>query len=44
MQIDVETMEKVKDFILLVPKVVEMVTAAMKLKNSCSLEEKIWQT
>ena len=44
MQIDVETMEKVKDFILLAPKAVEMVTATMKLKNSCSLEEKIWKT
>ena len=41
MQIDAETMEKVKDFFLLAPKVVEMVTAAMKLRNSCSLEENL---
>ena len=26
------------------PKSLEMVTAAMKLKDTCSLEEKLWQT
>ena len=27
-----------------VPKSLQMVTAAMKLKDACSLEEKLWQT
>ena len=39
-----ETMETVTDFILLGPKSLQMVTAAMKLKDVCSLEEKLWQT
>ena len=44
-QIDVETMETETDFILGgPPKSLQMVTAAMKLKDSCSLEEKLWQT
>ena len=43
-QIDGETMETVTDFILGGSKSLEMVTAAMKLKDSCSLEEKLWQT
>ena len=43
-QIDGETMETVTDFISWVPKSLQMVTAAMKLKDSCSLEEKLWQT
>ena len=38
-QIDGETMEIVTDFIFLSSKVTEMVTAAMKLKDTCSLEE-----
>ena len=38
-QIDGETMETVTDFILGGSKSLEMVTAAMKLKDSCSLEE-----
>ena len=38
-QIDGETMETVKDFILGAPKSLQMVTAAMKLKDACSLEE-----
>ena len=42
-QIDGETMETVTDFIFWVPKSLQMVTAAMKLKNTCSLEEKLWQ-
>ena len=42
-QIDGETMETVTDFILGAPKSLRMVTAAMKLKDPCSLEEKLWQ-
>ena len=38
-QIDGETMETVKDFIWGAPKSLQMVTAAMKLKDACSLEE-----
>ena len=37
-QIDGETMETVTDFIFLVSKSQQMVTAAMKLKDACSLE------
>ena len=40
-QTDGETMETVTDFILGAPESLQMVTAAMKLKDSCSLEEKI---
>ena len=40
-QIDGETMETVTDFILGAPKSMQMVTAAMKLKDACSLEEKL---
>ena len=40
-QIDRETMETVRDFILGAPKSLQMVTAAMKLKDTCSLEEKL---
>ena len=36
-----ETMETVADFVFLAPKSLEMVTAAMKLKDACSLEEKL---
>ena len=43
-QIDGETMETVRDFIFLAPKSLQMVTAAMKLKDACSLEEKLWPT
>ena len=39
-----ETVETVADFIFLVPKSLQMVTAAMKLKDACSLEEKLWPT
>ena len=39
--IDVETVETVSDFILLGSKSLQMVTAAMKLKDDCSLEEKL---
>ena len=41
-QIDRETMETVTDFIFLDSKSLQMVTAAMKLKYICSLEEKLW--
>ena len=37
-QIDGETMETVTDFISWAPKSLQMVTAAMKLKDACSLE------
>ena len=40
-QIDGETMETVRGFILGAPKSLQMVTAAMKLKDTCSLEEKL---
>ena len=40
-QIDGETTETVKDFIFLAPKSPWMVTTAMKLKDVCSLEEKL---
>ena len=40
-QIDGETMETVRDFIFWVPKSLQMVTAAMKLKGTCSLEGKL---
>ena len=38
-EIDGETVETVSDFIS--PKSLQMMTAAMKLKDSCSLEEKL---
>ena len=40
-QIDGETMETVTDFILGAPKSLQIVTSAMKLKDPCSLEEKL---
>ena len=40
-QIDGDTMETVTDFILGGSKSLQMVTAAMKLKDTCSLEEKL---
>ena len=43
-QIDGETVEAVTDFILGAPKSLQMLTAAMDLKDACSLEEKLWQT
>ena len=43
-QIDGETMETVKDFTFLGSKSLQMVTAAMKLKDAYSLEEKLWPT
>ena len=43
-QIDGETMEMVTGFIFLAPKSLQLVTAAMKWKDACSLEEKLWPT
>ena len=40
-QIDWETMEKVTDFSFGAPKSLQIVTAAMKLKDTCSLKEKL---
>ena len=40
-QIDGETMETVTDFIWGAPKSLQMVTEAVKLKDACSLEEKL---
>ena len=40
-QKDRETMETVRDFISWAPKSLKMVIAAMKLKDACSLEEKL---
>ena len=40
-QIDGETMETVTDYFLGAPKSLQMVTVAMKLKDTCSLEEKL---
>ena len=42
-QIDGETVETVADFIFfLAPTSLQMVSAAMKLKDTYSLEEKLW--
>ena len=41
---DGETEDTVADFILGAPKSLQMVTTAMKLKDICSLEEKLWAT
>ena len=40
-QIDGETVETVGDFIFGAPKSLQMVTTAIKLKDACSLEEKL---
>ena len=40
-QIDGETVETVTDFIFSAPKSLQMLTTAMKLKDACSLEEKV---
>ena len=39
-----ETVETVSDFIFWAPKSLQMVIAAMKLKDAYSLEEKLWPT
>ena len=41
-QIDGETVETVTDFIFWAPKSLQIVTATMKLKDTCFLEEKLW--
>ena len=41
-QMDGKTMEIVRDFIFLGSNSLQMVTAATKLKDVCSLEEKLW--
>ena len=43
-EIDGETVETVSDFIFRAPKSLQMVTAAMKLKDAYSLERKLWPT
>ena len=43
-EIDGETVETVSDFILGAPKSLQMVTAAMKLKDAYSLEGRLWPT
>ena len=43
-QIDGETVETVADFIFWAPKSLQMVIAAMKLKDAYSLEGKLWPT
>ena len=43
-QIDGETMETVTDFIFWTPKSLQVMTAAMKLKDTCSLEGKLRPT
>ena len=43
-QIDGKTMETVTEFILGASKSLQIVTAAMKIKDICSLEEKLWQS
>ena len=43
-QIDGETVETVAEFIFLGSKTLQMVTAAMKLKDTCPLEDKLWPT
>ena len=43
-QIDGEIVETVSDFIFWAPKSLQMMTTAMKLKDTCSLEGKLWPT
>ena len=43
-QIDGETVGTVTDFIWGAPKSLQVVIAAMKLKDTCFLEEKLWPT
>ena len=40
-QIEGKAMETVKDFLFCTPKSLQMVTVAMKLKDTCSLEKKL---
>ena len=41
-EIDGETVEQWQTLFFWTPKSLQMVTAAMKLKDACSLEEKLW--
>ena len=43
-QIDGETVKTVADYFWGAPKSLQMVTSTMKLKDICSLEEKLWPT
>ena len=43
-QIEGDTMETVTDFIFLAPESLQMVNAALKLKDACSLEETLRPT
>ena len=43
-QINGETVETVTDLIFWAPKSLHVATAAMKLKDTCSLEEELWPT
>ena len=43
-QIDGETIETVRDYFGGAPKSLQRVTAAVKLQDACSLEEKLWPT
>ena len=43
-EIDGETVKTVSDFIFGGSKITQVVTAAMKLKDAYSLEEKLWPT
>ena len=43
-EIDGETVETVSNFIFWAPKSLQMVTAVMKLKDTCLLEGKLWPT
>ena len=43
-KIDGETVETVSDLIFGAPKSLQLVTAAMKLRDTYSLEEKLWPT
>ena len=43
-EIDGETVETVSEFIFWAPKLLQMVIAAMKLKDTYSLEGKLWPT
>ena len=43
-QIDGETVDTVDEFVFWAPKSLQMVTAAMKLKDAYSLEGKLWPT
>ena len=43
-EMDGETVQTVSDFIFVAPKSLQMVIAAMKLKDAYSLEGKLWPT